>query len=395
MKKIFIINFVLILLMVFLFAIAAKNDMWFSATVTVLICAAIIFRQMIAFRQYDGLLRNEKERVVIMRNRALERETELSFHKAILNEVDTAVIVSTGSGYIEWQNCAAINLLASNEVLPSDIIDVISRRHGCVIIDGKEYAANSKCVVMQNTARYIIVLENIHNAIEKSTVESWHKLVRVLTHEIMNSMTPIISLSKTLCSAAEDTDFCNDSENVNILRSGLQIINRRSSGLMSFVDNYRKLMSVSPPDKSSFSLKSLMQDILQLFAQPFIEFKDDICSEQEIFADRAQIEQVIINLLKNAIEACEARENEDGYKKRVFCGIDGNGDSVSITISDNGVGMMPSVCEQIFIPFFTTKKNGSGIGLSLCKQILMNHNGDIEVNSKQNCGCEVVVTLPI
>ena len=235
---------------------------------------------------------------------------------------------------------------------------------------------------------------------EKSKVDAWHKLVRVLTHEIMNSMTPIISLSETLCTSVRSDSFGSDEDSIENIRRGLEIINRRSSGLLSFVENYRKLTRLAAPDKKMFSVASLVNDIKELFTQPFLIFDAASVANVELNADRAQIEQVLINILKNAIEACEEREPSEGYEKRVSFSVekvaDDNGaEYIAFLVRDNGVGIIAPVQEQIFVPFFTTKKQGSGIGLALCKQIVVNHGGSIELFSEENNGCTVICRLPL
>ena len=236
---------------------------------------------------------------------------------------------------------------------------------------------------------------------EKSKVDAWHKLVRVLTHEIMNSMTPIISLYETLCEGVRSDSFGSDEDSVENVRRGLEIINRRSSGLLSFVENYRKLTRLAAPDKTRFPIAALIDDIKELFPQPFIEFDATTVGNASICADRAQLEQVFINVLKNAVEACEEREAlGGGYKKQILftvekCLCDSGDNSVLFVIRDNGIGILASAQEQIFVPFFTTKKQGSGIGLALCKQIVVNHRGSIELFSEENNGCTVVCRLPL
>ena len=206
--------------------------------------------------------------------------------------------------------------------------------------------------------------------VERHEMDAWQKLIRVLTHEIMNSITPIISLSETL----SDRDVTK--KNYNVMRQGLLTIHRRSKGLLEFVENYRKLTRLPAPVRRPVSLTELLQDLQKLFPEPYIrvELPSADCTLQ---IDRTQIEQVLINLIKNAREACahtpEPRIEIRSHQLSPWLN--------TITVTDNGEGILSDVQDKIFVPFFTTKSNGSGIGLSLCKQIMNRHGGNITVQS--------------
>lgn len=206
--------------------------------------------------------------------------------------------------------------------------------------------------------------------LERNEMEAWQKLIRVLTHEIMNSITPIISLSETL-SEREVSE-----KNYSVMRQGMQTIHRRSKGLLEFVENYRKLTRLPAPVRRPVSVRELLQDLQKLFPETYIhiEFPE---TDRTLQIDRAQIEQVLINLLKNAKEACgkKASPRIEVKMQPVFSW------QCLITVSDNGDGILPEVQDKIFVPFFTTKPSGSGIGLSLCKQIMNRHGGNITVQS--------------
>ena len=147
-------------------------------------------------------------------------------------------------------------------------------------------------------------------------------------------------------------------------------------------------------------MKGLLDDLRELFSNPYIKFESSAVEGVELLADRTQIEQVLINLLKNSVEACEERSNSAGdYDKRITFAADVVSTSgsrcVEFSVTDNGIGILASVREQLFVPFFTTKKSGSGIGLSLCKQIITNHGGSIEIESDESGGCTVKCSLPM
>ena len=219
--------------------------------------------------------------------------------------------------------------------------------------------------------------------VERHEMDAWQKLIRVLTHEIMNSIAPIISLSETL-SEREVTE-----KNYNVMRQGMLTIHRRSKSLLEFVENYRKLTRLPTPVRRPVSLKELLCDLHKLYPEPYIHI--DIPNEDRTLQiDRAQIEQVLINLLKNAREACAHIEQPNirvsvlpsPLWQCLFC------------VTDNGEGILPEVQDKIFVPFFTTKPSGSGIGLSLCKQIMNRHGGNITVQSTPGKGTCFTLQLP-
>ena len=209
---------------------------------------------------------------------------------------------------------------------------------------------------------------------EANEIESWQKLIRVMGHEIMNSITPIISLSETL--STREVEYSR-------MQQGMQVIHKRSKGLLEFVENYRRITRIPAPVKEKVSLAELFNGIAELIPNDYISFAQP-APQISIKADRTQMEQVLINIIKNAIEACA----EVPYPQiQVKSSVSETG-TVSITVSDNGPGILPNVLDKIFIPFFTTKENGSGIGLSLCKQIMHLHGGNITARSTPEQGSE-------
>ena len=400
MKRRFIINFMLILAAAFAAIGAARLDMWFTFSGIVALCVYVIYRQIDLFCDYVDALENERLLFRKSQERLAETEKELQFYRTVIDGVDTAVIMSTDSGCIEWMNSTARLLVGDGELLPQSVIDAVRNRDAEVMFAGSEYSLGCSRVALRHSDRNIVVMKNIHSSIERNKVESWHKLVRVLTHEIMNSMTPIISLSETLCESARSDAFAAESENAENIHRGLEIIKRRSSGLLSFVENYRKLTRIAAPDKQPFALKGLLDDLRKLFSQPYIRFDAGNCEALALRADRAQMEQVFINLIKNSIEACEERGKcSEEYESEITFAVDvaddARGKCAVFSIKDNGIGIVASAKEQVFVPFFTTKKSGSGIGLSLCKQIVTNHGGSLEIDSEEGAGCVVRCCLPL
>lgn len=223
--------------------------------------------------------------------------------------------------------------------------------------------------------------------LDETETEAWQKLISVLTHEIMNSITPIISLSETL--SEQELSKEPGKEDYEIMHRALQTIHRRSSGLLKFVENYRMLTQLSKPEFQLVYLESFMQSLQQLFAANAVNFSFSVYPEQlQLKADKELLEQMMINLLKNSSEACAGKENPIIDVK-----TQKKGDLIEIVVSDNGEGISPEAIDKIFIPFYSTKKNGSGIGLSLCRQIMILHKGKISVQSDIN-GSKFILEFP-
>lgn len=223
---------------------------------------------------------------------------------------------------------------------------------------------------------------------EANEMESWQKLIRVMGHEIMNSITPIISLSETLGSRTVDE------KSYAYMQQGVQIIHKRSKGLLEFVENYRRLTRIPLPKKEKVELGTLLRDLKNLFPDNFIHILPP-STEIYLQADRVQIEQVLINLVRNAREACNAVEWDECIGPRIEVSVSHHPEwRVAISVADNGEGILPEVLDKIFVPFFTTKEGGSGIGLSLCRQIMHLHGGSITATSTPGTGTCFTLLFP-
>lgn len=239
-----------------------------------------------------------------------------------------------------------------------------------------------------------VALSNFRTRLYNSVVietenEAWQKLVRVLTHEIMNSIAPIISLSETITERADQNEM-NEGDYQTMLQS-IQSIHRRSKGLLDFVENYRKLTRIPAPVIRSVPVSEIFNQIEYLFTENKSSLHFSIASSNlHIHADRSLIEQVLINLVKNAFEACADSSDEEIWVEAFR-----KDNTVVITISDNGCGIVPEAIDKIFVPFYTTKSGGSGIGLSLCRQIINRHGGTISVISEVENGTTFSISLPI
>ena len=227
------------------------------------------------------------------------------------------------------------------------------------------------------------------SVVAEAETEAWQKLIRVLPHEIMNSIAPVISLSETVAERATINGM--NEKDYAIMVQAMQTIHRRSKGLLDFVENYRKLTRLPLPTLRNFSVSALFDDIRLLFPEKsdilFFHVKPE---DLNLYADRIMVEQVLINLLKNAIEACE----ESLSPQIIVEAVQKNG-MVIISVIDNGSGIVPEAIDKIFVPFFTTKSKGSGIGLSLCRQIMNRHRGSISLDSQVEKGSSFVLRFPI
>ena len=238
-----------------------------------------------------------------------------------------------------------------------------------------------------NTVK-VVTLQNIQTELQKQELEAWQNLTRVLRHEIMNSITPISSLTSTLREILDselvkkEDHYELKNEGAEDLREGLSTIEGRSKGLIKFIDAYREYTSLPQPKIKTVRLKDLLEKVAQLMKPELrkttIHFSSHCESEYlTIQVDEEMIEQVLINILKNAIEALG-----NGPDAKLEMAGKYSDSAVIIEISDNGPGIIREALNRIFVPFFTTKKTGSGIGLALSRQIMQLHNGLITVTSE-------------
>jgi nitrogen fixation/metabolism regulation signal transduction histidine kinase len=325
-------------------------------------------------------------------NRRLrEMVSEQSFYEILLNRIDFGILVLDKQKRVNWINKAALDIFGKPQphfltdlksVSPDlpDILDSLYSKETKIIRIEREKKIHQLAVTailffIEDKELKLISLKNIQSVLEESESDAWKKLIRVLTHEIMNSLTPIISLSETF---SEPTD-----ENRELLNRAMQTIHRRSKGLVDFVNNYKKLTHIPQPFITPFSASEWIEDINRLLKADGFMFDYSVQPENiSISADRSLMEQVLINLIKNACESVSS-----GKQVSVRVSISKNEyQRPLIKVSDNGEGILPDVMDKIFVPFFTTKTNGSGIGLSICRQIINLHGGTISVQSDPDKG---------
>ena len=217
----------------------------------------------------------------------------------------------------------------------------------------------------------VVTIGNINKELDNQEAEVWEKLTRILTHEIMNSLAPITSISNTLINNLDDAKKVGE---------GLDIIHTTSDRLMQFVNSFRQVTRIPPPQKAPFYLKELLADAVALTNSGKIKINIDINPDDiMLYADRTQISQVVVNLLKNAVESCENNNDDKEYFIEIHSHLDSE-ERIYIEISNNGGKISDEIADNIFTPFFTTKQDGSGIGLALSRQIIRLHGGTIHLS---------------
>ena len=348
------------------------------------------------------------------KNRA-EKEEHFNYLQTVVQHVSIGIIAYRHDGKVDIFNTAAKRLLRINnlrniyelkrvkEDLPDLLLNMKVGDKNLVKLFIKDeilqISIHATEFRMRGEEYILISLQNIHAELEEKEIESWQKLIRVLTHEIMNSITPISSLASTvremLLESYKDKIILKDNiddEDIEGIQSALNTIEKRSNGLLNFVEIYRNLTRIPKPNFRYFPVIELFERAEELL-KPKIE-KFNISYSHKIFpkdlmltADPDLMDQVIINLLLNAIDAVKNVKNP---KISVIASSNIN-NRISTDIVDNGYGIKPDILDKIFMPFFTSKKEGSGIGLSLSRQIMHLHKGSIYVKSIP--GKETVFTL--
>lgn len=338
-----------------------------------------------------------------------EREEQYQYLQKILELVDTGILSYDQEGNVGWineafkrmMNVPYLRNISSLEKRDMSVYQAImSLENGnsqLVKINHKQVLLAKTTFLNDDIETNLIAFQNVNEAIEDTEAQAYQKLLRVMTHEIMNSVAPIASLAETMESAiarkkgkieTEVKEFGgkNDDE-FDDISLGISTIRKRSENLLKFADTYRQLAKVSMTSFSKFYIRDLFEGVEILLEnqieQQNIEF-DVIIKDFELMieGDMVLIEQVLINLIINAIDAVKSQQSP----KIMLSVFQNNQQQTIIEVRDNGVGMSDELMDKIFVPFFTSKPNGSGIGLSLSKQIMALHKGTITVNSVEKQG---------
>ncbi len=354
---------------------------------------------------------NEVNKTIKEINR--EKEAQHLYLQKILELIDTGIIAyNIATGKVLWVNHSfkknlsvpsIKNIQFIKERQPELYQSVFETNHskGSSITLNIDYEKvkvliASSIFYIEEEAFKLIVLQNINETLNRNESEAWKKLLSVMTHEIMNSIAPISSLAETLLHTLKSNidDAENNPLEVQDLNLGISSIKSRSEGLLKFAQTYRSLNKATKLNLKETQVSQLFENISTLMKPSLdkknisLEFKLEN-SDLKVMVDHYLIEQILINLVLNAIEAVKERE-QPKITLSAKRSIEGN---VIVKVIDNGKGIPNEIIEDVFVPFFSTKKNGSGIGLSLCKQIMMLHKGKIQIKSIPNEGTAIFLVF--
>jgi len=365
-------------------------------------------------RSFDELSTAFGEVVDQFRKIRAEKEEHFLYLQTVVQHIGVGLIAFTPDGAVTLINNAAKRILGVNQLIDIRSLKRLSEELVTVLLNVRSgdkslvkvelhgeflqlvvYATELK---LRGAHQTLVSIQNIQSELDEKEMEAWQKLVRVLTHEIMNSLTPISSLASTVhellspSSGDETTSATMNVETMQDIRGAVETIEKRSQGLLHFVDAYRNLARIPRPNFNILSVSDLFYRAEHLMQEHIhsagVTFSSRVePSSLELTADAELIEQVLINLLRNAMEAVAGQSDRRvALNARI-----GQSGRIIVEVSDNGPGIPKDVQERIFVPFFTTKPNGSGIGLSLSKQIMRLHRGSISVTSDD--GKETTFTL--
>jgi two-component system, NtrC family, nitrogen regulation sensor histidine kinase NtrY len=336
----------------------------------------------------------------------IENQQREQYFQTILENVGTGIITCNSKGFVLHANSAVRRMLGLDVLTHINQLDRISRalfqavqqikpfEQKLVSVTSErgtiELSLKATSFKTQTDELLLLSVQDIRNELDEKELDSWMKLIRVLMHEIMNSIAPITSLSESLSKLFTiDGKMVLreqiDEKTISTTARGLSVIGEQGNGLIQFVESYRKLTRLPKPDKKIFKVEELVNRMKVLYSSLGNSDRVKLTvavnpPEMELFADENLISQVLLNLLKNALEALNW---EAGGMIRIMVKV-GNNNRPEITVADNGPGIPDEIMEQVFVPFFTTRENGSGIGLSLSRQIMRLHGGSLQVRSIPN-----------
>lgn len=333
----------------------------------------------------------------------IESQQREQYFQTLLEHVATGIVTFNSKGFVLHANSAVKKMLAVDVLTHINQLDRINRNLFQAVLNIKPFEQKLVSIVTErgtielslkatsfkthNEELVLLSIQDIRNELDEKELDSWMKLIRVLMHEIMNSIAPITSLSESLSKfftvdgrPALPQEI--DEKTIQTTIRGLNVIKEQGSGLILFVDSYRKLTRLPKPDKKIFRVEELVNRVKVLYLS--LENSDQVKlnvsispPEMELVADENLISQVLLNLLKNALEA---NFKSPAARIQLTAGYSVN-KHPEICVTDNGPGIPPEILEQIFVPFYTTRENGSGIGLSLSRQIMRLHGGSLQVRS--------------
>jgi len=345
----------------------------------------------------------------------LEKESTHQYLRQILDQMPSGVITLNKDGKVELINRAGLELLELSELpsisqlnkiqenLEKKVLNLKESKKEVVSVQTKQglksILFHVKTIKINQRTIKIISFENIRTELDIEEEKAWRKIFRVLTHEIMNSIGPIRSLTASVLKIFSNTDkpkliFQLQNEDIEFAVTGLKSIDNRNQGLSSFVADFKKVMRIPEPKAERVNINTFVDEVLPILKEccstKNIQLEYSRLSKSYyILIDKEQITQVLLNLVKNSTEAFKTSEG------KIILSATVQGDSLSLAVVDNGPGIPPEIQSEIFIPFFTTKKDGSGIGLSVSRQMIRNHGGEFAIVSEENVGTKCNLILPI
>ena len=381
------------------------------------------FQYMDATRNFDihslernfGNLRGSFKRVSDqVKDLRKEKEQQAQLNQCVIDRIETGIIAFGREGKVHFHNSAAADIVSHDGFSRLDLVKISGvsllqiadsltpgkPRVVSIKKDGRELpvSVQIKEIIVGKESVKVLSLHGIKTELDQKEVESWQKLIRVLTHEMMNNITPVVTLSKNIerclgkLSEAGSRSGSQQGEVDDALASA-RMIEERSQSLMNFVNKYRSLTLMPEAELTSVPVRPFLEDQLAAFGTQFSErgivAKLDVSPENlEVMMDGKLMAQAITNLLKNAVEALGKTSKP---AMQLSACVEGN--KPCIRISDNGDGILPENLDAVFVPFFSTKEEGSGVGLSLCKQIMGLHQGSIEVESVPGKGTTFILVF--
>jgi len=350
-----------------------------------------------------------------MRARRKNQEVEARRLRALIEHVPVPLLILHVDDSVTLQNNAARRLFGAEHVtrlkdlrkfgfkFAESVATAIPGNRELVTfsVESIEYhltLATTEVIIGGNSER-LISLQDIQSELDATQAKAWEELVRVLTHEIMNSITPVTSLAQTASELADDVLRKEKAgepleEDLEDLRDAVATVARRSDSLTQFVDSYRQISRLAPPEKKRVRLSDLFDSVSQLIVAEWpdsnVQFSVEVVpAELDIHADRDLLEPVLLNLLRNA---WQSTANVSNPTISLTAGMNRRS-NVVIEVSDNGPGVPDSIAKKIFIPFFTTKESGSGVGLALARQVMIAHGGFIRLSRNDSGGATFSLTF--
>lgn len=328
-----------------------------------------------------------------------EKEVKQRYVESIIEHISFGILSYDQNGKVNLVNQAFLRFAGlssmhsikqvehKNKILAEAILNLKSGEKKLLKLQSTHQILNLSLYAtvfkLEDNTHTLISAHNISNELSVTEMEAWQRLIKVLTHEIMNSISPILSLSSSLHKLTEYKSH-DAAEDWSTLNRGLEAINIRSDGLLNFTKRYRELTQIPSPKFERIKVHEFLTQIVELISPEFqkreIKLKQEF-QATEALLDNSLIQQVIMNLLQNALDSLEGKQGGE-----VSLELQRVAERISISVRDNGEGIDPNHLDKIFIPFFTTKKHGSGIGLSLSRQIALLHGGELFVQSKPGVG---------